>query len=54
MLKTMEQFRLQYNDQAQYNEQFCSYAIPTKQGDQVIGVGCKDIVHQGSGTVRYG
>ena len=28
-------------------------AFPIKQSDQILGIGHRDIIHHGSGTVKY-
>ena len=37
-----------------YIGEFSGYTVSVVQSDRVPGVGCRDSVHQGPGTVRYG
>ena len=39
--------------ESEYFGEFSGYAFPTKQNDRVLGIGHRDSVHQGLGTVRY-
>ena len=36
-----------------YVGEFSSYTVTVEQSDRVLGAGCRDSVHQGSGIVRY-
>ena len=37
-----------------YVGEFRNYTISIEQSGRVLGAGCRDSVHQGLGTVRYG
>ena len=36
-----------------YFGEFSGYAFPTEQSDRVLGIGYRDIVYKGPGTVGY-
>ena len=38
---------------SRYFGESSGYAFPTEQSDRVLRTGQRDIVHQGSGTIRY-